>query len=456
MGLVAVVATLDYVTGYEVRLAILYMLPIALATWTGGIQSGILVSLASVTCWSISFHPNHIYSREIYYYWEASVLVVTFIVFILLLDRLRNALELSDKRTLHVMEGLSAGIYVVDESSGRVLYANSRFAEMVGTASASLNASEFEKNLHIVTSTSREHEIAGETTVFQYHQARDERSGQWYLVQSGPIHWENDMHVQLNVLTDITDHKQAAVLRRQHQEMLHNTARFSVLAEIASMLGHEINQPLMAIATYNAASVMLLKKPDPDIPEVIVALEKSRAQSVRASQIVEKTRGFLRRRAPSLDAGQINDVVRDAIDSLELELQDDTISVELRLADPLPEAIFDRTLIEQVVANLMRNAIDALRELQPGERGRIMVRTERAADGALHVSVSDNGMGIAPGIAEHLYAPFCTSKPHGLGLGLCICRSVIEAHAGRLWHETGANAGTTFHFTLPVQDISLK
>ncbi|RZI44240.1 PAS domain S-box protein [Herbaspirillum sp. HC18] len=450
LAMVAVIAVLDYISGYEVRLAILYLLPIALATWSGGIPAGTVVSIAAAVCWSVSFHPNHIYSREIYYYWEATVLVVTFIIFMLLLDRLRKALARADKRLLHVLEGLTAGIYAVDERSGKVLYSNRRFAEMFGEDPGAMHAQTFERNLHISSSTSKTHEVGNERSLFHYHQARDERNGQWYLVQSAPISWEGGARVQLNVLMDITEQKQAATLKRQHREMLHDTARLTVLAEIASMLGHEINQPLMAIATYNDASIMLLAKENPDLAEVVAALEKSRAQAIRASRIVERTRGFLRRRAPSHETGSINEIVRCAVDSMDVELQSGNIAIELDLADTVPDIVFDRTLIEQVIVNLTRNAIDAVRSARPSQR-EILIRTEGNGHGAILFSVSDNGDGILPATAERLYTPFFTTKPQGLGLGLCICRSVIEAHAGCLWHEPRPGGGTSFYFTLPLQ-----
>lgn len=450
LTMVAAIAVLDYVSGYEVRLAILYLLPIALATWTGGIPAGTLVSISAAVCWNVFFHPNHNYSREIYYYWEATALVVTFIIFMLLLDRLRKSLARADQRLIHVLEGLSAGIYAVDERNGKVLYSNRRFAEMFGEDPTSMHAQTFERNLHISNSTSKTHEAGNERSLFHYRQARDERNGQWYLVQSAPISWEGGARVQLNVLMDITEQMQASTLKREHREMLHDTAHLTVLAEIASMLGHEINQPLMAIATYNDASIMLLSKENPDLAEVVAALQKSRAQAIRASRIVERTRSFLRRRVPSPETGSINEIVRSAVESMDVELQSGDIAIKLDLAGSVPDLVFDRTLIEQVIVNLTRNAIDAVRSARPSQR-EILIRTEGNAGGAVLFSVSDNGDGIPPSAAEQLYTPFFTTKPQGLGLGLCICRSVIEAHAGCLWHEPRPGGGTSFYFTLPLQ-----
>lgn len=444
IGLVALVALLDFATGYEMRLAILYTLPIALATWTGGVRGGALASAAAVACWAIGFHPSQPYSLPIYFYWEAAVLIATFVIFVMLLHHLRSALERADRRFLHVLDGLQAGIYVTEESGGRLLYANRHFARMVGHP-ADERLREFEQRL---TSQPALLATSEDGAPFHYQEARDEQTGHWYLIQSGPIPWENEERVQMKVLMDITDEKQSAVMKRQHQELLHDAARSAVLAEIASMLGHEINQPLMAITTYNDACVMLLSKDQPDINEVIVALGKSRAQALRASDIVDRTRGFLRRRAPDVTHCDINEVATEAVQALELELLDAAVSIEFKLGHALPEAMFDRTLVQQVVINLLRNAAEAVRDLEPSRRS-IQLQTGKDDHDAILVTISDCGLGISELIAERLFTPFFTTKQHGLGLGLCICRSVIEAHAGRLWHSASPSGGAAFHFTLP-------
>ncbi len=254
---------------------------------------------------------------------------------------------------------------------------------------------------------------------------------------------------------DITERKQALVLKRQHREMLHNTARFSVLTEIATMLGHEINQPLMAIATYNNACIMLLSKDEPEVSEIVAALEKCRAQVIRASHIVERTRSFLKRRTPSVASCDINEVIVEALQSLELELQDAAIAVAMHLEDRLPEVMFDRTLIEQVIVNLLRNAVDAMRSLEPSVR-KISITTAIGHDGTILATVQDNGPGMSDEAAKQLYTPFFTTKPHGLGLGLCICRSIIEAHAGQLWHSQVPGTGAAFHFTLPTERLHVQ
>lgn len=450
-ALVGIVATADYLSGYEVRLAFIYMLPIALATWTGGMRSGVLISLAATACWGISFQSSHIYSRTIFYYWEGLVLVVTFCIFVFVLNRLRNALARADERFLRVLEGLSAGVYVVDDRSGQVLYANRRLAGMVGMNPMINQAKAFEDRFSIdeisALPAPNAHEMPAMPGHFSSYEARDDQNSRWYLIHSGPIPWENNQAVTLKVITDISAQKQAEQDKRHHQETLRKNAHLAALGEIASTLGHEINQPLMAIASYQEACLLLLAKKQYAKQDVIEALQKCCAQTVRASRIIERARDLLRSRVNRLTCRDINEVVGEAVKSIELDLQDASVSVELELAESLPSIAFDRTLVMQVIINLLQNAIDAMRSVDQRRR-RISVMTQAGSDG-ITVSVTDRGTGMTDSVASMLYTPFFTTKPRGLGLGLCICRSVIEAHAGRLSHDPTPEGGTTFRFTLP-------
>lgn len=447
IGLVLLIAAADHITGYAMRLTMLYTIPIALATWVSGARAGIWAGIVAMICWGMGFNLTHLSMDPFYYYWEAVILLVTFLVFIGLLHSLRSALSLADQRFLNVLEGLPAGIFVTERKSGKLLYANRHFSTMVGEPLEE-GAAKFRKRLQ--ENPPSKNPLSGgaqaDESVFRYSEIRDEDNGYWYLVQSGPIQWEDGRAVQLRVLMDITDAKQAEALRQQHQELLHISARNAVLAEIASMLGHELNQPLMAIAAYLDASNMLLSKNKPNVPEVLAALQKSRAQVSRASDILEHTRSFLRRRAPSFMQSDINEVAQEAVQSLELELKDDDIQIELDLDDKLPDIMFDSTLVQQVIINLLRNAVDAL-SASPEPR-RITLRTTSGDDSGLQVSVIDNGPGVPEEIKDRLFTPFVTTKTQGLGLGLCICRSIIEAHGGTLWFSTNEDGGASFHFTL--------
>ncbi|WP_176442383.1 sensor histidine kinase [Noviherbaspirillum humi] len=453
LTLLVLVAIVDFVTGYEVRLSILYLLPIAIGTWSAGARAGVMLSLLAVACWGFSFLPDHVYARDILYAWEGLVLAATFNIFVWLLIRLKLSLTRAELRFRDVLEGLSAYIYVVGDRSGRVLYANRRFAGMMRAEPVGINAADIEQRLEAAAG-GLPAQAADASSAFTYHEARDRFTGAWFLVQTGPIRWEGRTRAHLHVLIDITEQKAVQSLRQQQREILHKTARFAVLAEISSMLGHEINQPLMAIATYSAAAKMLLAQPRPDIAEATAALEKSRLQAVRASEIVARTRSFLQRRKPSVAECHINQVIDDALLAMEPVVSDMSVHLRASLEDGLPVLPFDRTLIEQVLTNLLGNAVDAVRmnAEHRADPGRVEIAAARHGDHGIRVSVRDNGAGIPPAVAAKLFTPFFTTKEQGLGLGLCICRSIVEAHGGQMWHESPAGAGTVFHFTLGSVD----
>lgn len=449
--LVAGVAALDYVTGYEMRFAILYLVPIAVATWIAGTRSGILIVMLSSLCWLLSFRSAHVYSSELFFYWEGFVMLAAFATFIYLLSRLRVALDRADERFVRVLEELHAAVYVADEDSGALLYANRRVARMMNTDPISISLAELERRFGRIASTpaedARRKPARATNSGFVSEEVQDQTNGRWYLVQAGPIPWKHNRRVSLKVITDISEQRHAHSLKRQHQDILHQTARLAALAEIATSLAHEVNQPLMAIASYNDACLRLLAAPNFDKAEVVTALERCRRQALRAGRIIGRVRDFIRSRHPNPTQCDVNSIVREALELMESRLEHEAVSLRLALADSLPPTQADKTLLVQVMVNLMQNAVDAM-QASPPSRRELRITTERGEDGEILVSVADQGEGIPAAIAERLHKPFITTKPHGLGLGLPICRSVVEAHGGRLWHTANPDGGCTFHFTI--------
>lgn len=442
-----VVAVADFITGYEVRLAVLYMLPIALATWRAGILAGICIAAIAVVSWSVSFHPDHRYSSELFYFWEGGALGATFLIAVFLLARLHNALGDADRRFREVLQGLAAYVYVTSEKTGNILYANPPLEQLLGMDLTGLHGDVVGQRIRTIGDAARP-AIRDGGHSFSYHEARDLPSGRSFGVQAGPVSWESREPAQLHVLTDITEQKEAAVLKFRHREMVGKTSRMAVLAEIATMLGHELNQPLMAITTYNSAGKILLSQDVPDIAAAISSLEKSAAQAARASEIVSRTRSFLQRRTPSMLSAGINALIRDAIQTMEPELRGIMLDVDDGATANLAPISMDPTMIEQVIVNLLSNAADAARS---AGRGMPCIRVSTAVnDGAVVVSVRDNGEGITGDATARLYDAFFTTKPGGLGLGLSICRSIVEAHHGQLEHHDPGDGGAAFSFRLPI------
>jgi two-component system sensor histidine kinase DctS len=261
---------------------------------------------------------------------------------------------------------------------------------------------------------------------------------------------------------DITERKRAEELARQQQERLQQTSRLITMGEMASTLAHELNQPLSAIASYCTGCLNRLRSDRCDTQEVAAALEKLAAQAKRAGLVVRRIHDFVRKRDPKVALCSLPEVLEDCIGLAGSDAARLGVRVELDAPADLPPVTGDRILLQQVVLNLMRNGIEAMaRTPRPDRRLTVTVR-QIGCDGdrLLLTEIRDHGCGIAPEVAERLFSPFFTTKREGMGMGLNICRSIVEHHRGRLWFETAAAdgdkdgpeaiVGTRFLFTLPV------
>ncbi|MGE5478206.1 MAG: PhnD/SsuA/transferrin family substrate-binding protein [Bacteroidales bacterium] len=231
---------------------------------------------------------------------------------------------------------------------------------------------------------------------------------------------------------------------RRHRDEMEHGARLALLGEMASSLAHEINQPLAAIANYaNGCQRRLASGTDPEGVAEGVGLIAGQAE--RAAAIVRRMRAFVRKRVPDPQVLDVTEPVRDALGLFQATAARRGITVALELAPQLPQVRADRVQVEQVVLNLLQNAADAMAE-QPARR---LTIGSRHGDGKVTVSVRDSGSGLSPEARRHLFEPFFTTKPEGLGLGLSLSRTIIEAHGGRLWAEDAPDGGAVFHFQLP-------
>lgn len=444
----ALVGAVDYATGYELRLATLYLIPICGATWVGGWLAGTLIVVLAALFWLLSFGSTHPYSVDFFFYWEGVVMVAVYSAFVLLLARLRAALANADERFSRVLEELYSAVYVADQDSGQVLYANQSLARLTGADPLTLDVAELGRRLGLEGDFVPPFVPA--SAAFVSREARQVASGRWYLMRVGQIPWKSGQRARLHMISDITEQKRLHALKKQHQDMLHKNERLATLAEIASSLAHEINQPLMAIASYNDACLRMLDAPKLPRDDLATALRRCREQALRAGNIIGRVREFIRSRRPTPVVCEVNALIREAIDLLETQIADGAIAIRLALlAEPLSIRA-DPTLLVQVIVNLLQNAIDAMAAC-PASRRTISVFSARSDDGAIVVTVADQGDGVDAAIAEQLFTPFQTTKSQGLGLGLSICRSVVEAHGGWIWYSTNADGGSSFHFTLPAE-----
>ncbi len=248
-------------------------------------------------------------------------------------------------------------------------------------------------------------------------------------------------------IVDITARKQAEERERRRSEALATQARLTTLGEVASALAHQLNQPLAAVAGYNGGVLRMLERSGDADPVQMDALRKLGEQAAEAGRIVQRIRGFLTRRAPQRERCAAEGIVGRAVALVARDLRARGVEIEQVPAPPLPEVDADPVLVEQVLINLLRNAADAL---AGREAPRVRVQVERAGPLFLRVDVDDNGPGLGGLGIDALSAPFHTTKADGMGMGLAICRSVIEAHHGALEAGPSPLGGARFAFTLPL------
>ncbi|MFC5551516.1 ATP-binding protein [Massilia aerilata] len=262
----------------------------------------------------------------------------------------------------------------------------------------------------------------------------------------------------MSSILDITDRKRAEELARQQQEKLETSARLATMGEISSMLAHELNQPLAAISSYTAGALNVLDKvreedgagpaPSSSLGMLKRALEQANTQARRAGQIIRSVHEFVKKREPRRETVMVPQVIEGIRSLVELQARQSYVTLHVKVAPGLPQVEADRVLLEQVLLNLTRNAIEAMQAIDPERR---VLRIEAAHNeelGQVSVSVVDNGHGIPPEVAERLFSPFFSTKAEGMGMGLSICRTAIEFHGGTLTHADNPGGGTVFTFTL--------
>jgi C4-dicarboxylate-specific signal transduction histidine kinase len=348
-----------------------------------------------------------------------------FVVFGFVISKLKGALSHADERFATVLEGLNAAVYVSDAQTGDLLYANEQFRQTfpAGTELPALPAGANEGEVH------------------------DEAQGRWYLVHSRPVRWIDGRMVRLQLATDITQRRRAEALFRQQQEKMQITARLVTAGEMATTLAHELNQPLAAISNYSQGCVRRLRSGTWDEAELLDALEKGAAQAERASKVIQRVRAFVGRQAPNLVACDINEVVGGVSSMIGLEARRSGANLKLELSEIVPYVHADPLLMEQVLLNLTRNAIEAMHDTPAGER-ELTIRSRPNGNNTVEVDIVDRGRGIDPQLEANLFTPFFSTKSHGMGLGLHICRSIVEAHGGHVWLTRNPDHGVTFHFSL--------
>jgi PAS domain S-box-containing protein len=358
-------------------------------------------------------------------------------------------------RFLTLVETIPHGIVEID-TNWIIIFANAEYHRMLGYPKGSLIGKSLWDILKPDPSDARqffEKALREHPVPVGYLSRRLTMTGKYIDLK---VDWEYKRDAEGNimgfdvVITEVTQQRRAEEEARQRLDQLAHVTRMFTMSQMVSGLAHELNQPLAAIANFAQACQYRLRKSSVKNRKTLLeSIGQISLQADRAGQIIRRLRDFVRRADSSHSQENINDLVGDVLGLLEIEARAHNIQLEKTLAGDLPRVAVDRIQIEQVITNLVKNALDATRDLAP-DRRRVIVRTEMNVEGMLEVSVTDAGKGIKAKELNRVFEPFYTTKQSGMGLGLSISRSIVEAHGGHLEATRNAHRGMTFRFALPI------
>ena len=271
-------------------------------------------------------------------------------------------------------------------------------------------------------------------------------------INSFPL-FDKDGNVEfvVELLSDITDRKQAEEQARKRQAELFHISRLSSVGEMASGLAHELNQPLCAILTHTNVCLRTIKPEMTDIDRLVENLKTIESQTKLAGEIIRRIKYFVQKHQPHRTSVDINKIICEVTSFMESDIRHSETRLDLQLVDQVSMVLADAVQTEQVLINLIRNAIESMENINTQERW-LTIQTSMNANNTLEVAVRDTGKGLPSEAGEKLFESFFTTKTDGLGMGLAICRSIIEMHRGELWAKSNPDCGSTFTFTLPIEE----
>ncbi|MHC2434543.1 PAS domain-containing sensor histidine kinase [Bradyrhizobium sp. USDA 4451] len=254
----------------------------------------------------------------------------------------------------------------------------------------------------------------------------------------------------VGAVTDVTARKRAEAELHDAQTNLAHVTRVTALGELAASIAHEVNQPLAAVVANAAACLRWLNRAAPDLNEARGAVRSIISDGNRAGEVIQRVRALVNKTADQKAPLDINEAINEVIGLVQHQLQSQHVSLQLELAPALPPVVADRIQLQQVILNLVMNGIEAMQPVTDRPR-QLVIRTRQDDAGQIVVAVTDCGVGIAAENVERLFDAFYSTKASGMGMGLSICRSIVEAHRGRLSATGNSNRGATFQFTLPLR-----
>ena len=292
---------------------------------------------------------------------------------------------------------------------------------------------------------------------FTYKTVRPDGSTIWVSVSGKPVFDQQGRFLGYRgAAKDVSDRVRAdeaelALLETRME--LARIARVTTLGALTASIAHEINQPLTAVITSAGAGLQWLSAEPPNLTEVRRTLDRIARDGQRASDVIARIRALARRAPVKMDPLDINDAIREVIALMQAEITHSRVALDMKLVDPVPPIRGDRVQLQQVILNLILNAVEAMGD---AERRELALETREDGGAKLVVSVRDSGPGLDPATVDRLFQACYSTKPGGMGMGLSICRPIIEAHQGKIWARANPERGSTFEFALPIANADLS
>ncbi|RYF15644.1 MAG: PAS domain S-box protein [Comamonadaceae bacterium] len=382
--------------------------------------------------------------------------------------RIREQLQASHERFTTVLEALDASVSVAPLGSEELLFANKLyrlwFGGRAGGHLGMVAQAGMSDRPHPTDHVDDVDPFAGlptntlTTAISENAEIFVPELGKWLEVRSRYLNWVDGRLAQMVIATDITSRRNAEEQAAAQAERAQSASRLITMGEMASSVAHELNQPLTAITNYCNGLVSRIRSKQISEDDVLAALDKTARQAQRAGQIIQRIRSFVKRSEPNRTLSDVSVIVSEALELAEIELRRRNVRMSHYVAARLPHLLVDPILIEQVLVNLLRNAAESVEQAArpPGRRSVELRVVPKQVDTqqVVEFSVVDTGQGLAPEVLERLYEAFFSTKAEGMGIGLNLCRSIVESHQGRMEAENLYNGtevvGCRFTFWLPV------
>jgi PAS domain S-box-containing protein len=372
-------------------------------------------------------------------------------------ERKRAEEALRDSETLlrTFVDHAADAFFMLDFEQGTIIDVNRRACESLGYTQQELigmTPLAFDMNLDRATLESvAERTAAGETVLFDTHWHRRKDGSLFPVEIQTSTFWYRGRHFLLKVARDISEHVRAEEQRERLRELeadLAHINRVSMLGELAASIAHEVNQPLSGIVSNASASLRFLAGDAPNVEEAREAARDIVRDGKRAGAVIARIRALTKRTAAPRERLDLNETIQEVLALVSDEAKRNSVIVRTHFADHLSPVAGDRVQLQQVILNLVLNSIEAMSGVR--ERARQLVITTRNVEpGQVQATVEDSGRGLDPNTIGKIFDPFYSTKSGGMGMGLSISRSIIEAHGGRLWPTANDGSGTSFHFSLP-------